>query len=149
METRPLMEEMLIMLPPPARRMAGITAFVPRNTPLALISMMLSQSSPVVSSMSLRSTMAALFTRTSTLPNRSSAVSTARCQSSGAGDVQAQVDGLSAQLAYLRLHLHPQLIPNVSDDHLRPLLGEHPRLGGALPPRAAGNDRTLPSNLMV
>ena len=35
MDTNPLMDEMLTMLPPPARRMAGITALVPRNTPLA------------------------------------------------------------------------------------------------------------------
>ena len=74
MDTSPLMEEMFMMLPPPARRIAGITAFVPKKTPLALMSMIWSQSSPVVSSMSLRSTMAALLTNTSTFPNRSSAV---------------------------------------------------------------------------
>ena len=36
MPTRPSCEEMLTIEPPPARRMAGMAARVPRNTPLAL-----------------------------------------------------------------------------------------------------------------
>src|SRR6266850_1044658 len=48
--TRPSWDEMLMIDPPPARRMAGMAAFVPRNTPLALMSIVRVQSSTVVSS---------------------------------------------------------------------------------------------------
>src|SRR6266850_1156914 len=43
--TRPSWDEMLMIDPPPARRMAGMAAFVPRNTPLALMSIVRVQSS--------------------------------------------------------------------------------------------------------
>ena len=62
--TSPSWDEMLMIDPPPARRMAGMTALVPRNTPLALTSIMRSQSSTVVSSMRPPPPMPALFTRT-------------------------------------------------------------------------------------
>src|SRR3990172_5658752 len=42
--TRPSWDEMLMMDPPPAWRIAGIAALVPRNTPLALMSITRSHS---------------------------------------------------------------------------------------------------------
>src|SRR5712691_5970905 len=65
MATRPEIDEMFTIEPPPARRMAGMACFVPKNTPLAFTAMMRSQSSSLVSSIPLRITMPALFTRTS------------------------------------------------------------------------------------
>ena len=41
--TSPAVDEMLTMEPPPALRMAGIAALVPRNTPLAFTSITSSQ----------------------------------------------------------------------------------------------------------
>ena len=72
---------MLMIDPPPARRMAGITLLVPRNTPLALMSIMRSQSSTVVSSIRPPPPMPALLTRTFSLPKRLWATPTAFCQS--------------------------------------------------------------------
>ena len=69
------------MEPPPARRIAGIAALVPRNTPLALTSMPWSHASAVVSSSRLPPPTPALFTRTSSRPKRETAVATARSQS--------------------------------------------------------------------
>ena len=46
----PAMEDMLTMEPPPESCMAGMAALVPRKTPLALMSSVLSQNSRVVSS---------------------------------------------------------------------------------------------------
>src|SRR5206468_7983850 len=47
--TSPSCDEMLMIDPPPARRMAAMTLLVPRNTPVALTAIMRSQSSRVVS----------------------------------------------------------------------------------------------------
>src|SRR5262252_5877611 len=58
--TRPEIDEMFTIEPPPARRMAGMACFVPKNTPFAFTAMMRSQSASVVSSIPLRSTMPAL-----------------------------------------------------------------------------------------
>ena len=47
--TSPATEDMLTMEPPPLSRMAGMAALVPRNTPLALMSITWSHSSAEVS----------------------------------------------------------------------------------------------------
>jgi hypothetical protein len=59
---------MLMIDPPPAWRIAGMAAFVPRNTPLTLTAMMRSQAASVVSSIGARKRMPALFTSTFSLP---------------------------------------------------------------------------------
>ena len=78
----PATEEMFTIEPPPARRMAGIACFVPRNTPLAFTAITWSHSATVRSSIGTRGmTMAALLMRMSSRPWRSVAVLTAACQS--------------------------------------------------------------------
>src|SRR5262245_15590009 len=79
--TRPSCDEMLMMEPPPARRMAGMAARVPRNTPLAFTSITWFHSLTVVSSMRLPPPTPALLTRMSSLPKRSIVRDTARSQS--------------------------------------------------------------------
>src|SRR5215469_11407520 len=79
--TRPSWDEMLTMEPPPARRMAGMTARVPRKTPVELTAMIRSQSARVVSSIRLPPPMPALLTRTSSFPYKRSASVTAPAQS--------------------------------------------------------------------
>src|SRR5215471_11331934 len=79
--TRPSCDEILTMEPPPASRMAGIAARVPRKTPVELTAMIRSQSARVVSSIRLPPPMPALFTRTSSFPYRRSASATAPAQS--------------------------------------------------------------------
>src|SRR5947207_13606398 len=79
--TSPAVDEMLMMEPPPACRMAGIAHFVPRNTPLALTAMMRSQSASLVSSIVDRNRMPALLTSTLSLPYVRTAVATAARQS--------------------------------------------------------------------
>ena len=71
-----------MMEPPPAFRISGMAALVPRKTPLALTSITLSQSSRGTSS-TLRLTlpMPALFTRMSSLPNRATVADMPFCQS--------------------------------------------------------------------
>src|SRR2546428_10750009 len=61
----PLVEEMLMTEPPPLWSIAGIAYFMPRKTPLALISMVRSQSSILVSSTPPRWAMPALLIRMS------------------------------------------------------------------------------------
>src|SRR5262249_31717707 len=63
--TRPSWDEMLTMDPPRARRMAGMTARVPRKTPVALMAMVRSHSARVVSSMRLPPPIPALLDRKS------------------------------------------------------------------------------------
>src|SRR5712691_10511946 len=58
--TRPAVDEMLMIDPPPACRIAGIAHFVPRKTPLTLTAMMRSQSASDVSSIFDRKRMPAL-----------------------------------------------------------------------------------------
>ena len=72
---------MLITEPPPALRISGMAALVPRKTPLPLTSMMRSHSSSVQSSTMPLPTMPALLTRMSSLPNLETAVATASRQS--------------------------------------------------------------------
>src|SRR5215510_3035012 len=79
--TRPSWEEMLTMEPPRARRMAGITARVPRKTPVELTAMIRSQSARVVSSIRLPPPMPALLTSTWSFPYKRSASATAPAQS--------------------------------------------------------------------
>ena len=69
-----------MMEPLPALRMAGMATFVPRKTPLALMSMTRSQSSSSVSSTRVRPLMPALFTRTSSLPYSATVAATTRSQ---------------------------------------------------------------------
>ena len=75
----PDMEDVLTMEPPPARRISGMAALVPRKTPLALMSITRSHSSTVVSSRVPLDSTPALFTRISSLPKRLTAVATASC----------------------------------------------------------------------
>ena len=60
-----------------------------------------------------------------------------------AGDVEVEIDRFAAEFADFGLHLHTEFIAHVADDDLCALLGEHSGLGGALPARAAGDDRNL------
>ena len=76
----PAPDEMLMMEPPPAFRISGMTVFAPRNVPLTLMSITSSQISSVVSSKPCVLKIAALLTRMSTLPKRSTAALTALCQ---------------------------------------------------------------------
>ena len=66
--TSPATDEMLMIDPPPAWRIAGMAHFVPRKTPLTLTAMMRSQSASDVSSILARKRMPALFTSTFSLP---------------------------------------------------------------------------------
>src|SRR5436309_531160 len=78
----PATEEIFTIEPPPARRMAGIAYFVPRNTPLAFTAITRSHSAAVRSSIATRGmTIAALLTRMSSRPWRPVARFTAFCQS--------------------------------------------------------------------
>ena len=77
----PATDEILTIEPLPDPRMAGIAALVPRNTPLALMSIIRSQPSMVWVSTLPPFQMPALLTRMCSPPNRSIAVSTACCQS--------------------------------------------------------------------
>jgi len=79
--TSPMMEEMLMMDPPPASSILGTAALVPRKTPLELTSMILSQPSMAVSSVKARLLIPALLTSTSNLPKLETARSTALAQS--------------------------------------------------------------------
>jgi hypothetical protein len=79
--TSPAVDEMLMIEPPPARRIAGIACFVPRKTPLTLTAMMRSQSSSDVSSIFDRKRMPALLTSTFSLPYELTAVAIAARQS--------------------------------------------------------------------
>src|SRR5262245_15510319 len=81
MPTSPSWDEMFTIEPPPARRSAGMAAFVPRKTPLAFTSMTRSHSAAVVSSSRPAAPTPALLTSTSSFPKRRSAVATARSQS--------------------------------------------------------------------
>src|SRR5437588_322604 len=78
--TRPSCDEMLTMEPPPARRMAGMAALLPRNTPVALTSITRCHASSVVSSTRPTALMPALLTSTLSLPKRCSASATASCE---------------------------------------------------------------------
>src|SRR5215468_2430069 len=79
--TRPSWDEMLMMDPPPARRIAGMAVLLPRKTPVALISMTRCHSSTGVSSTLPWPLTPALLTRMCNAPKWSSAVATACCQS--------------------------------------------------------------------
>src|SRR6266436_2123741 len=80
--TRPEMDEMLTMAPPPPCRMAGTACFMPRNTPLALMLMRVSHADVLRVSGSCDPLIPALFTRMSSRPKAPVAVRTASCQSS-------------------------------------------------------------------
>src|SRR5882724_1167564 len=79
--TSPSCDEMLTIEPPPARRMAGMAALLPRNTPVALTSITRCHASSGVSSTRPVALMPALLTSTLSLPKRCSASATASCQS--------------------------------------------------------------------
>src|SRR2546428_4973704 len=74
-------DEMWTIEPPPARRMAGMAALLPRNTPVALTSITRCHSSSGVSSTRRAALMPALLTSTLSLPKRRSVSATASCQS--------------------------------------------------------------------
>ena len=71
------MDEMLTIDPPPALFISGTAHFVPRNTPLALTSMIWSQSSVGMSKSWCLRDMPALFTKISSLPYLAAASLTA------------------------------------------------------------------------
>src|SRR5262245_83240 len=79
--TRPAVDEILMMEPPPAARIAGLAHFVPRNTPLTLTAMMRSHSVSLVSSIRAWNRIPALLTKTLSLPYVWTAVATAARQS--------------------------------------------------------------------
>ena len=79
--TSPMMDEMLTMAPPPVSSILSTAYLVPRKTPLALISMMRSQPSTLLTSGKERLLIPALLTSTSSLPKRSTTRCTPSCQS--------------------------------------------------------------------
>ena len=80
--TRPAVDEMFTIEPPPALRISGIAYLVPRKTPVALTDITSFHSSRVVSSIGTVRYIPALFTRTSSFPNLWAARATAFFQSS-------------------------------------------------------------------
>src|SRR5712692_1921751 len=101
MATMPEIDEMFTIDPPPARRMAGMACFVPKNTPFAFTAMMRSQSPSLVSSIPLRITLHPLFTRQSRFP----------------GHIQVHIGGFAARLTDFCLHLLPLFIQDISKHH--------------------------------
>src|SRR2546427_9994414 len=79
--TKPEIDEMLTIAPPPASRMAGTAYFMPRKTPLAFTLISASQAAVLVMSGSNVPLIPALLTRRSSLPNPVTAAVTAFCQS--------------------------------------------------------------------
>src|SRR5262245_10808022 len=79
--TKPEMDEMLTMEPPPASRIAGTECFMPRKTPLAFTFRSLSQADGLSVSGSNVPLIPALLTRMSSLPNADTVVLTAASQS--------------------------------------------------------------------
>ena len=143
MDTSPLMDDMLTMLPPPARRIAGYHRLRPQEYALGVDC---HDVVPVVAGGFLN----VLAEDDGGVVHQH--VHLAEPLLGGvnrplpvilAGNVQMQINRLAAQLADFRLHLHTLVIQHVADDHFGPFLSEHPRLGGALPPRPAGNNRNL------
>ena len=93
---QPSWEEMLMMEPPPAWRIAGIAALVPRNTPLALTSITRSHSSAVVSSSRPAPPTPALFTRMSEPAEAADGSNHNALPVELAGDVRQDEDSLAA-----------------------------------------------------
>src|SRR5262245_25529304 len=79
--TKPEIDEMFTMAPPPASRMAGTAYFMPRNTPLAFTPISASQAAVLVMSGSNVPLIPALLTSRSSFPNAVTAVFTAFCHS--------------------------------------------------------------------
>src|SRR5262245_44029736 len=79
--TKPEIDEMFTMAPPPASRMAGTAYFMPRNTPLAFTPISASQAAVPVMSGSDVLLLLALLTSRSSFPNALTAVFTAFCHS--------------------------------------------------------------------
>src|SRR5215470_6538508 len=79
--TKPEIDEMLTMEPPPAARIAGTACFMPRKTPLAFTFRSVSQADVLSVSGSNVPLMPALLTRMSSLPNADTVVLTAASQS--------------------------------------------------------------------
>ena len=67
--TKPEIDEMLTMEPPPAARMAGAACFMPRNTPFAFTFKRVSHADVLSVSGSNVPLIPALFTRRSSFPN--------------------------------------------------------------------------------
>src|SRR3989441_914056 len=79
--TKPEIDEMLTMAPPPASRIAGTACFMPRKTPFAFTFMRVSQAAVLVVSGSNVPLIPALFTRSSSFPKAVTVALTAACQS--------------------------------------------------------------------
>ena len=79
--TKPEIDEMFTIDPPPASRMAGTACFMPRNTPFAFTFMRVSQADVLNVSGSNVPLIPALFTRRSSLPNAVTVALTAFSQS--------------------------------------------------------------------
>src|SRR5262249_16089871 len=145
--TRPSWDEMLTMEPPPARRMAGMTARVPRKTPVELTAMIRSQSARVVSTIRYPPPMPALLTRTSSFPYKRSAFVTAPAQSDSvvtSTPPTVPSPPSPARRAYplprgLALGLH-----DIAEHDLRAFLREQASCLGTHPPRTAADQRDFP-----
>ena len=147
------MDDMLTMDPPPALRMAGIAAFVPRNTPLELTSMTRSHCSSVVSSKG-------DVARAALHRNADAGVVDQRVQLTVAflgqsddglpvgfaGNVQVGVGHFVTLGPLVGLHLPAQVIENVSEYDPRALAGEQADLLGAHAASAAANQNYLAIN---
>src|SRR6266566_1409593 len=144
------MEEMLIIEPPPALRIAGMAYLVPRNTPLAFTSITRSHCSSVRCSMVTGSPsgprvlpMPALFTSTGSVPKQATAVATACCQSS-ALVTSSLTKRHAPPLALISgLDLLAFLFQESPNDPLGTLTGKEPGFCSTLAPGPAANERHL------
>ena len=133
------MDEMFTMEPPPALRISGMAAFVPRNTPLALMSITKSHSSEVVSSTLVTLAMPALLTRSDEVETLDIVGDVQFAEPGDCGGhgvlpgalvdhIQIDEDTISAGFIDLGFGAFAVFIQNVADDNLGPFLGEHPGL---------------------
>ena len=148
--TSPATEEMLMMEPPPAFRISGMAALVPRKTPLAFTSITWSHWLSGRASMVIRSPEASLGAAYARVVHQD--IQPAEAGHGGlhgilpvrfTGNVQVDVQALAAGLIDFRLYLRPQVIQDVADDHPGPFSGEHPGFNRTLPPGSAADQSYL------
>ena len=115
---------------------------MPRNTPVWFTATTSFQDSNDVSTMRSHRRMPALLIRMSTRPWSSTTRETSDVPLRGVGHVV-----LHERAADLGRGLRALVGEHVGDEDRRTLVGEQPRLGRALPARAAGDDRHPPVEL--
>ena len=141
--TIPAIDDMLTIEPPPARRIAGTTYLVPRNTPLALTSIIRSQSSEDTS----RFTVPYCDARVVDQDVQAAVLAFGEVHGAlpvvFAGHVQVDIFDLAAELRDFGLDLPALVIEHVAEDDRCPFVGEQLDLDSALAFGASGYDRNL------